>query len=95
LGLIDLYIFHTYRLNDFKTRDRDIIIERLFIKIILKHIKVLVIYVYIPPYIDRGVNYEHCELVENILSNNQDYKILIVGDFNLISFDWINLINLS
>lgn len=33
---------------------------------------------------------EHCELVENIISNNQDHKILIVWDCNLNNFNSSN-----
>lgn len=63
-------------------------IEQIFLKIIFRSIKILVICVYIPPNISSDIYYEHCDLVENITASNPDHKILIFGDYNLNNFDW-------
>lgn len=40
--------------------------------------------VYIPPKPIIEVYYDHCEIIQNTVSNNLDYKFIIFGEFNIL-----------
>lgn len=63
-------------------------IEQLFVKINLKSFPLIIGSVYIPPRSCIEHYNVHINVIDNIMYNNSNSKILIVGDYNLPNVKW-------
>lgn len=63
-------------------------IEQIFLNLTVNNIKIIIGCVYIPPGASSDIYSNHCDIVESIFFRFPERYFLIVGDFNLSSFDW-------
>jgi hypothetical protein len=62
--------------------------KKIFIKIRINNINIILGYIYIPP---NAMNYTYsnfCEVVDKIYTNFSYFYFIIRGDFNFNNYDW-------
>lgn len=69
------------------------IIEQVFIKI--SKFKLIIGLVYIPPYASANIYQHHVDSVIQISDNHPEYKLLLLGDYNIPKVIWSNEEDLS
>lgn len=63
-------------------------IEQIFLNLTINNIKIIIGCVYIPPGTSSDIYSNYCDIVESIFFRFPEHYFIIVGDFNLSSFDW-------
>jgi len=63
-------------------------IEQLFVKLSVGSLVLLIGAVYIPPQSDINVYNSHTDIVNNLLSQYCNSKIILLGDYNLPGIQW-------